>query len=169
MRKYSWVRMERKRGATAESHGMSSDRHRSMATRSSRRNATQAGHASICMRIWSHAGASTRPSIYSERLANSSRHSAGRSLSFVRAVLRAFFAGVALRCSATVPSSIRAISLRTQRRARCRRTRTVPGCSPRIVATCSVVSSSMSWSTRTIRNDAGICRTARCSTWACSA
>ena len=46
-RRYSWVRIERKRGATAGSHGICSERQRSTATRRSRRKATQAGHASI--------------------------------------------------------------------------------------------------------------------------
>ncbi len=110
MRRYSWVRIERKRGATAGSQGISSERQRSMATRKSRRNATQAGHASICSRIWSQVRGSTRPSRYSERFENRSRHSAGRfppcSFSPRLRCFRAYlFWGAA--------SSTRLISLRT--------------------------------------------------------
>src|ERR1035437_6544972 len=78
MRRYSRVRMARNRGATAELQGTSRERQRSMAARRSRRNATQDGHASICPRIWSQVSGSSLPSRYSERLANRSRHSAGR-------------------------------------------------------------------------------------------
>ena len=77
-RRYSWVRRERRRGATAGSQGTSSERQRSMAPRRSRRNTTQAGQDSMWLRIASQVSGSTRPSRYSERFANNSRHSVGR-------------------------------------------------------------------------------------------
>ena len=83
IRRYSRVRMARNRGATAGSQGISRERQRSMAARKSRRNATQDGHASICSRICSQVRGSTLPSRYSERLANRSRHSAGRCRSWL--------------------------------------------------------------------------------------
>ena len=113
MRRYSWVRIERKRGATAGSQGTSIDRQRSMATRKSRRNATQAGHASICLRIWSQVRGSTRPSRYSERFENSSgiRRGAARRLP----VWPRGFLSTVWRFSASRRRrlSIRLISLRT--------------------------------------------------------
>ena len=55
-----------------------------MATRRFRRNATQAGQASMCPRISSQLRGSTLPSKYSERFENSSRHSVGRCPPLVR-------------------------------------------------------------------------------------
>jgi hypothetical protein len=76
-RRYSWVIRARIRCATMGSHSTWNERQRSTAARRSLRKATQAGQLSICALICSQVRGSTRLSRYSERLANSSRHSAG--------------------------------------------------------------------------------------------
>src|ERR1035441_7832462 len=118
IRRYSRVRMDRKRCATAEKQGICRERQRSMAARRSRRNATQDGHASICPRIWSHVTGSTLPSRYSERLANKSRHSSGRRPLLDRVPLGLFASDRALSEFQGVPLRSWFISLRTLKRAR---------------------------------------------------
>src|ERR1035437_9755976 len=86
--------------------GVSRERQRSMAVRRSRRNATHAGHDSICTRIWSHVRGSTLPSRYSERLANRSRHSVGRCTPFDRPTLGLVAMDWALYEDSEVPLSI---------------------------------------------------------------
>src|SRR5579863_6875016 len=133
-RKYSRVMMARIRCATAGSQVISSERHRSMAARRSLRNATHAGQLSMCALICSQVRGSTLASKYSDRLVKSSRHSLDRC---------GFFDGIARTedCDSLEPpgcllASVKAwvICLRTARRARCKRTRTVPACRPRICA-----------------------------------
>ena len=118
MRRYSRVRMARNRGPTAGSQGISRERQRSMAARKSRRNATQDGHASICSRICSQVSGSTLPSRYSERLANRSRHSAGRCVSVAFATFCFLAVAFAPFGYSERPRRSWSISLRTLRRAR---------------------------------------------------
>jgi len=146
--------MDRKRGATAESHGISSERQRSMATRRFRRNATQAGQASMCPRISSQLRGSTLPSKYSEKFENSSRHSVGRCPPLVRrpqTSSRALSVSRLIWCVLQHPIHLFAYREACPMEANPDR----PGCKSRICATCSVVNSSMSWSTRTMRSWTG--------------
>lgn len=85
MRRYSLVSIARSRRATTGSQATSIERQRSIAWRRSRRKTTHDGQASMCALICSQVRGSIRLSRYSERLANNSRHSAGRLFDFERA------------------------------------------------------------------------------------
>ena len=131
--------MERKRGATAESQGIlqgaAIDRWHA---RRSRRNATQDGHASICSRICSQVAA---PLCHPDTLRDW-QTDRGIRPGVVRLGSERVWASLAedLACFgfSEAASAARLISLRTLSRARWRRIRTVPGCSERTCATCSV-------------------------------